>query len=256
LKAIVFLGPGRCGTTSIDKAFRQHDRYVLFPEKETNCLSKTFDHYREEFSQLCQQESRVFVDCSPLNLIYHVEVIKNLLELDLENVVFVLIRRPVSQRIYSLYRHHVAAHKLDISFQKYFERSREVYQTWRDSGAFRPEDETYGGLVESAWRQMPALRQQSIEIIDFSSLFEGLNSVLSQLGWPEVGKVHTNKGYVPRLQFVDSSLRELYKRFGLGGTRSLDSLKILYKRINSVSQSNPCKQFQSDFEFFERLQAI
>lgn len=229
---IAFMGPGRSGTTSLYHAFRAAPAYRLDAEKEGGALSFAFPAREAALRRLVR--GGVYVELTPSNLLAARAVAANVARLAPGLARYVVIRRPVAERMVSLYLHHAKLGRDTGSFDAYVARSAafaEAWDGWYDGTA----DIVFGGLAEYQPRLLAPLPPGQVVVIDFARLFPEVNAMLAGLGLPPIAEIRRNRGYAPRNRALHRLLVSAYRAAGLGRVPGIEALKSLYMSVNARS---------------------
>jgi hypothetical protein len=228
--ALVFMGPGRSGTTSLYHAFRANPFYRLENDKEVGALSFSFTARREELRDGIRRG--IFVEVTPSNILAAQQVVSNVSALAPSLLRFVVIKRPVQDRMASLFLHHTKIGNFSGSLDEYVERSLELAATW--TGWFDgSQDITFAGIVEHEVRLLEPLPRENTIVVAFSDLFVQINAVLTTLGLSGIEEITRNKGFIPKNQVLHLPLVYLYRLLGLANLKGLEKLKSAYREFNS-----------------------
>jgi len=119
---VIFLGPGRSGTTTVYRYLKQDERYNLSDEKEldlfqTKCLK--FELNNDKYVNSFAKNNKIKVELSPFYFI-NVDLIAPLIEDSFPSARVVVIVRDPFSRAYSQYK--LLKNKVffnDISFEEY-----------------------------------------------------------------------------------------------------------------------------------------
>ena len=233
---LVFLGPGRSGTTSLYHAFRSTPGYIVDSSKESGAISYAFST-REQIIRN-GMASGVFVELTPSNLLAADLVIQNVRILAPKFYSFILIDRPVKERIWSLYLHHRKLGTIYCSFNDYVRYSAQVASTWKNSYS-GSQDLTYAGLVEYNPSRIQILPDSTV-VLNFRSLFKDLNEHLGELCLPHVKEVKRNEGFIPRSSMLHLIALKAYKWFGMSAWPGMQQVKKAYRILNSQAANETC----------------
>lgn len=233
---LVVLGPGRCGTTSLYQAFMGNKLYYVFPGKEVGALSFNFSQYINEINQV--PENRLIVELTPSNLLYSKQIINHLQEINKKNISFIIIDRPVIERMYSLHKHHLMAGRTNLDFEKYITTSDEIARRYHSNEIMKKNiDLTFHGLVEYDNSFIGGLTRYNVTILQFQNLFADLNRYLNDNYLPSVSAVHRNKSFIPRNQLIHRILRNIYSFSNMVNYCGLERLKGIYQSLNKKDQN-------------------
>jgi hypothetical protein len=253
---IVLMGPGRSGTTSLYHAFHDNPAYFVGSEKEAGAFSFSFENRRPELKTLSAQG--VFVEATPSNLLASKNVVSNVFALEPSFARFIVIKRPVLDRMISLFRHHIKLGNFAGSLDEYIQRSLDFADSW--TGWFDgSQNITFGGIAEYQTRLLDELPQEGTTVIEFSDLFAQTNAFLTDLGLNSIEEITRNEGFIPMNQVLHRPLVFLYRRFGLANLKGLEKLKSAYREFNNdtrpikMSAANRCILNEVDKHWTEAL---
>lgn len=227
---IVIMGPGRSGTTSLYHAFHDNPAYFVGSEKEAGEFSFSFDNRRPELVTLSAQS--VFVEATPTNLLAAKNVVSNVCALEPTFARFIIIKRPVVDRMISLFRHHINLGNFAGTLDEYIQRSIDFNESW--TGWFDgSQDTSFGGIAEYQTRLLDELPEESTTVIEFSDLFAQTNASLSELGLNNIEEIKRNEGFIPMNQVLHRPLVFLYRRLRMANLKGLEKLKTAYRELNN-----------------------
>lgn len=224
-EAIIFLGPGRSGTTSLYHSFKENGAYVLSEEKEAATFGASFSNNSIELSRM--RRGGIVVDLTPSNLLAAEAVAENAAQLGFGRLIFVLIQRNAIDRLKSLYLHHIKLGNVDCSFAEYIERSHavasKVTEPW-DGVA----DLTYCGLCEYNPNLLAHFSGVELRIVRYDHLFADVNDLLREAGYPQISEIRRNRSYSPRWPRTDKIMLSIYRQLKLYNVGGLGKIKDFY----------------------------
>lgn len=230
---IIFLGPGRSGTTSLYYSAKQSGKYHLSVDKEAELLLVP------EFIVGAATSGLPFIDLSPTNLLNFNEVFTNT---DGYLRTFFLINRNVNERMQSLYSHHMKLGTINETYSEYLIKSEEIYNEYGANPDVKKYDLTYMGLAEYHPETLSPLIGKDIKVVDFDSLYLDVNSVLSSIGLPELTPLHSNQSFIPRSRVLLKILLLVYKFMPFKSSNFSIKLRSLAKKV----LSSPAYNFKLD----------
>lgn len=235
-EAIVFLGPGRSGTTSLYHAFRQSRTYQLTKEKESSAFGTSFSSYAAEIERM--RASGIVVDLTPSNLLASDMVVKNTESVGFDAVTYIVIQRNAMARLKSLYFHHLKLGTISDSFQEYVEKSHETARA-SSRGWDGSEDLTHWGLCEYNPELLDNFRGKNLKVVAYDQLFVDVNNILLELELPNIEEVIRNRSYNPRWPYLNKIVLLAYRRLRLHKLNGLDRLKRIYISASTQPPSVP-----------------
>lgn len=235
-EAIVFLGPGRSGTTSLYHAFRQSRTYELTREKESSAFGTAFSSYAAEIERM--RANGIVVDLTPSNLLASDMVVKNTESVGFDAVTYIIIQRNAMERLKSLYFHHLKLGTISNSFEEYVEKSHETARA-SSRGWDGRENLTHWGLCEYNPDLLDNFRGKNLKVIAYDQLFAEVNSILLELDLPNIEEVVRNRSYNPRWPHLNKIVLLAYRRLRLHKLNSLDRLKRIYISASTQPPSVP-----------------